>query len=123
MITKKGKIKKKYFRAIRNLVIVMVIISVVLLILLYNIPEWYYKITEGSPAMDFCIEKCDGKDVSSSNNNSQYNFIRCECVGGLIPCGVYRQDVCPVTGDYYFDSQTYQELNETEVIKRIEASK
>ncbi len=82
-----------------------------------NMPE----LTEGEISPKFCEEKCERYDVLSSNNNSQYNFIRCECLVGI------QIDASPYSGAktkteievYYFDSNSFGELTKEEVIERI----
>ncbi len=82
-----------------------------------NIPE----LTEGEPSLNFCQEKCEDYGVLSSNNNSQYNFIRCECLVDM------QIDASPYSGArtktktevYYFDSNSLQKISEEEIITRI----
>ena len=115
-------IKKAYKTPIRNLLLAIIVMILFVVVLLVIIPKNPPELILGSLATDFCNEKCDGKSVYSSNNNSKYDFIRCECVGGIqkTHSEYYGGSDYPIIKVIYFDSQTYQELNKTDVIKRIE---
>lgn len=83
------------------------------------------ELTEGEKALDFCSDKCEDYDVLSSNNNSEYNFIRCECLIEI------KIDAHPVSGAsariktkiLYFNSYNLSEISEKELIEIIKQNK
>lgn len=78
---------------------------------------------KGEPAETFCSEKCGDYDVITSNNNSEYNFIRCECVIGVnLGDGKYFPVAMPKSGSFYFDSRTLEEISKRVVMDRISSN-
>ena len=112
-------------KAENKIIFWFVAISAIILIgiiILTRILPTYPELNDGSSAFDFCKDKCNGTSgLTTSNNNSKYNFIRCECVTEINKGASLRYPTIMISN--YFDSQTYQELNERDVIKRIEESK
>tara|TARA_Y100000310_G_C19996634_1_gene496536 strand:- start:52 stop:423 length:372 start_codon:yes stop_codon:yes gene_type:complete len=82
-----------------------------------KIPE----LSEGISAKEFCFEKCGDYGILESNNNSEYYFIRCECLKEAVV------DASPVSGartrvksfNIYFDSISLEELTFEEIKARI----
>ncbi|MFC1666127.1 hypothetical protein ACFLZF_00215 [Nanoarchaeota archaeon] len=79
------------------------------------------KLLQGESSFAFCEKVCKDYDVLSSNNNSQYNFIRCECLIEVqVDAFSYtRARTKTITNIYYFDSNSFQEISKKEAIKRI----
>lgn len=78
------------------------------------------ELKEEEPAPIFCSEKCVDKDVITSNNNSEYDFIRCECVlkikSDATNLGAYTT---ADTEKLYFDSKNLEEISYEEIKSRI----
>jgi len=73
----------------------------------------------GESADNFCKNRC-GTDIVSSNNNSDYNFIRCECVLEIVKGDAYVNKVVNIkTDERFFDSETGEEMNKSEILDRI----
>jgi hypothetical protein len=75
---------------------------------------------EGSPAVNFCTEKCGTKDYFASVNNSEYGVIQCECVEKLVyGDGKYTPTVRVESSSLYFDANTLEEISKKEFYSRI----
>jgi hypothetical protein len=78
------------------------------------------ELTLGDSAKEFCLEKCQGKDIINSYNNTDYGFIRCRCVLKVSVAasrlGVHEK---LETISLYFDSQTLKEISYDEALNRI----
>jgi len=115
------KKRKKENAVILEFVIIFAIIITSIIILTKVFPT-YTELNEGLPTFDFCKDKCNGTSgLTTSNNNSKYNFIRCECALELIKGASVKYSIILISN--YFDSLTYQKISETEAIKRIEEGK
>lgn len=92
-----------------------------LLLLLASPWDDIVELSEGESAFDFCKIKCEDNDYYTSNNNTEFGFIRCECVVGFqnsqskTNAGVAYL----ITETIYFDSLTEFKINESVVVERI----
>jgi len=78
------------------------------------------KIEKYDSALEFCTEKCGEFDYFSSVNNTDYNYIECECVSKIIYGDGKYSSVAKVDSIiYYFDSETLSEISDKEVKNRI----
>lgn len=103
----------------KGLAFVLIILSFAIAVLLFSLRGNNVDLTKGEDATDFCFDKCV-KDVVSSNYNSTYNFIRCECVANIkMGDGKYSSVVSLQTHDLFFDSQTFENITREEVRERV----
>jgi len=116
---------KEFRRHQRNEKVFLSLLGLFLLLLFFAIflfsrlvPD---ELTQGTSAYDFCIKECFPRDCYSSNNNSAFNFIRCECVGGIKSGdGKYSPTVRVQKVIHYYDSESFEEISKGEVLSRIE---
>jgi hypothetical protein len=75
---------------------------------------------DGNSSINLCVEKCGDLDYLSSVNNTKYGFILCECVSGIdLGDGRYSPVVSVKSKEYFFDSQTFEEVTRKEVLNKI----
>lgn len=99
--------------------IIILPLSIVLFFIFLLMPG---ELEKGEPAKIFCSAKCGEYDLLESNNNSAYNFIRCECVIDI------KIDASPYSGaktsvetvEYYFDAISLEKITLQEVNFRIQ---
>ena len=117
----------KNIGGLKNLTIITLFIILILSPILFlgfyiyfftePIPEEIYL---GNPSENFCQEKCGNFNLMISNNNSDFNFIRCECVESLQIDATYSLVSSRLkTNVYYFDLENLEEISEKEVLNRI----
>ena len=95
----------------------LVVLGAAIFISIKDLPE----LREGNTSIIFCADKCLGNRVVSSNNNSEFGFIRCECLLGI------QIDASPFSGAEtkikssirYFDSISFKNLSKKDVIHMI----
>lgn len=100
--------------------IVVALVGLVAIAFYVNIDNMS-ELKEGKASLDFCSGKCQHYEVLTSNNNTEYKFIRCECLLEV------KIDAHPISGartkiqtvSYYFDSVSLQNITKKEVIDRI----
>ena len=97
------------------------VILILIAIVTYVLKSDAELVSEGELATDFCTEKCGDLDYYSSLNNSQYNFIRCECVTGFRDSYGYGGARYPKVEERYYDSQTLEKITKEEVEGRIQS--
>jgi len=65
------------------------------------------------------MEKCGGMDVLYFRNVSEYNYTECECVLDIQPQDGKMASVVSIdTINYYYDSQTWENITKEEVERR-----
>jgi hypothetical protein len=108
----------------KNVLIIFSITLIAILILvlaLILVPKKPSELYEGNSAEKFCLEKCPPNQYYTSNNNSEFNFIRCVCVTGVKYSHSEKigSSDSPKTKTTYFDSITEFEVPEEMLIKII----
>lgn len=122
---------KKYFKKVlrvkkenRILLIFLLVLFVSLfgvLVLSHLISDGSENLTLGDSAIDFCSEICSPKDYFSSNNNTEFNFIRCECSGEVKLSHNFEGTKYPEREVSYYDSVSFEEVSGDEVLSRIKS--
>jgi predicted nucleic acid-binding Zn ribbon protein len=119
MVSMKKRVKNTISTIIFFVVLGMIVSSIVFVIYLY-MKQNPSELNQGIPSEEFCSEKCGEDDLLTSNNNSVYGFIRCECVKGVeVTTGYKKVSSKAITSNLYFDSTTLKEISEQEVLNRI----
>lgn len=125
---KRRKLKKKSLKEMKNLqrngrifLFILLLFAIVFIFAIFffvkNIPD---ELVQGESASDFCIKKCPINEYYSSINNSDYNFIRCDCVGDIIHGdGKYFRIATVVPVVFYYDSLTLEKISKESVLERI----
>ena len=113
----------KIFSKRDKVVIVLFIVLFVVLfvvVIIYLGYTGFFKIDE---TKSFCIKQCKGADkLISYSNNLTYNFIECKCAENVKQKEVYR-NLPKISFDevtYYFNSNTFDELNKNEILESDE---
>ena len=97
----------------------LIILGIIIYFIYLGVNNNNYIFSFGEPSEEFCNEKCGEYDLLYSNNNTEYKFIRCECIAGKTEPVGYKQSVNLKTFEVYFDSNTLEEISKNEVKKRI----
>lgn len=105
-------VKKKKGMALE---IIIILVLLVILVTFIGRDADYSK----SALEEFCSNECGEKDLIYFNNNSDYNYLECECVIGKIEPRGYTQNAGVETVTNYYDSQTLKEITEEEVEERL----
>jgi len=95
-------------------------IAIIILLVVYlkfaDLSEYNYEL---SPLEKFCKEVCREKDIVYFENNTEYNYIKCECASEIVlGDGKYSSVASLHTIDFYFDSKTLKEISKEEVEKK-----
>ncbi len=74
----------------------------------------------GEECLSFCTKTCGENKLITSVKNSSLMLIGCECLIKTKSCGIKGERVCIDSNILYFDSETLQNLNKTEIYQRQE---
>ena len=112
----KKKLKDKLFGIFIVGILALAMIGIPILLFSGNPNE----LIEGELATEFCTEKCGENDLLTSNNNSDYNFIRCECVVGVsLGDGKYASVARPKVAIHYFDNLNLEEISKQDILDKL----
>lgn len=99
------------------LIAVLIIFILTALPIAFKLSTTYIpELLEGNPSIDFCSKECGANEYIFSNNNTEFNFIHCEC---LIQSKINRINTKLDTKHIYFNAGSQKEINKTEVVNRV----
>jgi hypothetical protein len=100
--------------------VLLIIISIIILsftsITTLKIITENQELKSGKPAEEFCKSKCHPHQIITSNNNSKYNFIRCEClIKAKTEASTGGIKTNLETRIYYYNATTESEINSSSI--------
>jgi len=114
---KTEKIRGRLNAIIISLIVICFFLFMIFLAIKTNIPE---ELFEGNEASNFCGEICAEHGLVNSNNNSEYNFVRCQCATEISVESSYPQLQGNITTKViYFDAKTKNKIPEYRILERI----
>ena len=98
----------------------IIILIMVLIVIIIGGNQGMPELLQGEAVPEFCSEMCGNYPLLSSNNNSEYNFIRCDCIRSTqVDSSKYSASSKINTFTLYFNSTDLNEITEQESKSRI----